>query len=199
MNFSGKSNSITVITPMKPWRRMVLQLVFWAVGHGAYRAIQQRLIKLSFIHFAHWSIVRARDFPKLSPDQPASDLKYDYLVFCSNFNGTWQQYIGAFSQVIPIGLDKIWKWSIGYPGSVPETPFLAYIRHNQYSSEYYYNATPGASTNDIKSALTLQAAVEQFATNADSIPAEDFRRRFNELLTQVQGNMSTTGVQPWDK
>lgn len=199
MNFAGKSNSITVITPMKWWKRMLLQLTFWAVGHGAYKAIQQRLIQLSFIHFAHWSIVKGKDFPKLSPDQPKSDLKYDYLIFCSNFNGTWQQYIGAFSQVIPLGLDNIWRWSIGYPGSVPDAPFLDYIRHNQYSSEYYYNATPGASTNDIKAALRLQAAVENFASNADSIPVDDFRRCFNELLTQVQSDLSTTGLQPWDK
>ena len=172
-------------------------LVFRAVGLGAYGAIQQRLVRLSFIHFAHWSIVRRRDFPRLALHQPHSRLSYDYLVFCSNFNGTWQQYIGAFSQVIPMGLDNIWKWSIGYPGSVPEKPFLEYIRRNQYSSEYYYNATPGATTNDIKGALALASAVEAFAANADSIAPDDFRRHFDALLCEVQSNLSTTGLQPW--
>ena len=131
--------------------------MFRLIEWGFFAKIQQRLIKLSFIHFAHWSIVKRGQFPHLSDDQPLDHPKYDYLMFVSNFNGSWDQYIDAFSEVILIGLDNIWKWSEKFPGSVPEGPFFKYIKHNQYSSAYYYNynATPEASATDVTSALKV--------------------------------------------
>ena len=52
----------------------------------------------------------------------AEELRYDYLLFFSNFNGTWNQYIDAFSAVLYQGLNLIWMWSEKFPGSVPVTP-----------------------------------------------------------------------------
>ena len=75
------------------------------------------------------------------------------MLFVSNFNGTWDQYIDAFSDGIPNGLDLFWYSSTKYPGSIPITPFKNYIRANQIDTDYYYNATPGAAQRDIKAAL----------------------------------------------
>ena len=58
------------------------------------------------------------------------------MLFVSNFNGTWDQYIDAFSDGIPNGLDLFWYASTKYPGSIPSTPFNAYIRANQIDCDY---------------------------------------------------------------
>ena len=91
-------------------------------------ADQQRLIDLSFIHFARWSIVRRRNWANFGDGQPGDSPAYAYLLFASNFNGQWEQYIDAFSSVVPGGMNLIWKPCVGYPGAKPITRFLEYIR-----------------------------------------------------------------------
>jgi hypothetical protein len=196
-NFAGKANAITVITPMTPWKRRLLQLEFRLVSWGFYSQIQTQLVQLSFIHFAHWSIIRGSDFPCLDRDQPRDRTNYDYLVFCSNFNGGWDQYIDAFSGVLPLGLNNIWNQSVKYPGAVPESPFLRYIRFNQFSTDYYYNATPGASATDVKSALSLKDKLYQLERETQGLSAVDFSIAFARFLTTIQTNLGETGVVEW--
>jgi hypothetical protein len=73
-------------------------------------------------------------------------LQYDYLFFFSNLNGTWNQYIDAFSAVVSDGLDAIWCWSEKFSGAVPVTPFKEYIARVQFETDYYYDAYPHATT-----------------------------------------------------
>ena len=139
-------------------------------------------------------IIDCDQFPRLSDDQPPESLHYDYMLFCSNFNGTWDQYIDAFSEVIPGGMDNIWRWSVGYPGSRPITPFLAYIEQNQYDTDYYYNATPGASTQDILHAIDLETKLSAFTTASSGLAPADFERAYNAFLATVQNCLGSTGV-----
>ena len=75
-------------------------------------------------------------------------MRNDYMLFVSNFNGTWDQYIDAFSDGIPNG-STCSVLSTKYLAH-PISPFKAYIRANQVDNDYYYNATPGAAQRDIK-------------------------------------------------
>jgi hypothetical protein len=115
------------------------------------------IARLSIIHFARWVLIRRRDWPNLG--QPKASLVDDYMLFISNFNGTWDQYIDAFSDGLPSGLDLFWYSSTRYPHSIPTTPFKTYIRANQIDTDYYYNATPGAAQRDIKAALRVREAI----------------------------------------
>lgn len=196
-NFSGKTHSITVITPMTPRNRMRLQFQFRLVGWGLYTKVTEDLVQLSFIHFAHWSIIRRTDFPYLGGSQPRDRTKYDYLLFCSNFNGGWDQYIEAFSGVLPVGLNHVWDKSVKFPGPVPETPFLRYIKFNQYSSDYFYNAIPGASATDVKSALSLKQKLHQFAQESSSLSPDEFPFAFQRFLTETQAHLGATGEVEW--
>ena len=45
-------------------------------------------------------------FPYLGGKQKKEALQYDYLFFFSNFNGTWNQYIDAFSAVLSSGTQQ---------------------------------------------------------------------------------------------
>jgi hypothetical protein len=141
-------------------------------------------------------VVGRHQFPRLSDQQPKEELRYDYLLFFSNFNGTWNQYIDAFSAVLSKGLDIIWRWSEKYPGSKPVTGFKRYISLVQFDTDYYYNAYPRAATNDVKAALRVQDALDEFARTSQSLSPADFEQAWLRFLVRVQGDLGSTGVAP---
>jgi hypothetical protein len=185
---------MNAITPMEPWKTPVLRVLFLVLA--AVKPLQAGLKNLSFIHFARWVIVGRDRFPHLSPQQPREDLHYDYLIFFSNFNGTWNQYIDAFSAVLSTGLNAIWRWSEKFPGSVPVTPFKGYINRLQFDTDYYYNAYPRATTNDVKAALRVQEALNDFARTSQTLSPTEFAKAYLEFLVRVQVDLGSTGMAP---
>ena len=114
-----------------------------------------------------------------------------YMLFFSNFNGSWEQYVDSFTFAIPSGLDMFWKWNIRYPKSVPLTPFHDYIRYNQIQTDHYYNAYPMASANDVKSAKKLHLALMDFDARLDTHATDEaFQKNFHKLLRDLQHDMS---------
>jgi hypothetical protein len=193
-NINGKAYAMNAITPMKPWKTWILRLVFFILG--AFKSKQQDLIQLSFIHFARWVIIKRDAFPKLSDAQPAEQLRYDYLLFFSNFNGTWDQYIDAFSAVLYDGLDKIWKWSEKYPGSRPVTGFKQYIELVQFDTDYYFNVYPDATTNDVKAAFKVNDALTEFAKTSQSLSPAEFEKAWLQFRIAVAPHLGMTGIAP---
>lgn len=193
-NLNGNAYAMTVITPMSPWKTIFLRITFWVVA--LFPSIQQGLIRLSFIHFARWVIIKKDQFPYLGPPQHKEELGYDYLLFCSNFNGTWDQYVDAFSAGIPNGLDRIWNWSVHYPKSIPIRPFKQYITHNQIYTDYYYNAYPGAATNDVKAALRVSDELDLLAEKTAKAGPAEFETAWLEFMTRVDSDLGPTGPGP---
>jgi len=95
-NINGQAYAMNAITPMKPWKTPILRALFFILG--AIKPLQTDPKNLSFIHFARSVIISRHQFPHLSPQQPRDELHYDYLIFFSNFNGTWNQ-------------SKLYRWS----------------------------------------------------------------------------------------
>jgi hypothetical protein len=193
-NINGKVYAMNVITPMKPWKTPILRLLFFILGH--VKSKQQDLINLSFIEFARWVIIPRNRFPRPDEAQPKEQLKYDYLLFFSNFNGTWNQYIDAFSAVLSQGLDMIWRWSEKFPGSVPVTPFKDYISQVQFDTDYYYTAYPRAAANDLKAAHVVQGALDDLAGRAAQMTPQEFSQAYLQFLLQVQTNLGDAGDPP---
>jgi hypothetical protein len=193
-NINGKAYAMNAITPMRPWKTWILRLLFFIFG--LVKPLQANLVDLSFIHFARWVIVPHRKFPRVSSEQPKENLQYDYLFFFSNFNGTWNQYIDAFSAVLGTGLDGIWRWCEKYPGAVPVTPFKDYISLVQFETDYYYDAYPHATTNDVKAAHRVKAALDELAARGPNISADEFAKSYLQFLTKVQGDLGATGEPP---
>jgi hypothetical protein len=151
------------------------------------------LLGLSIIHFARWVLIKRNQWPDLG--QGKQKLQNDYMLFCSNFNGTWDQYIDAFSDGIPSGLDFFWYSSTRYPHSIPITPFKNYIRANQIDTDYYYNATPGAAQRDIKAALRIRRAILELAKLHQTLEPADFQKAYVEILSKKQnGGLLQNGL-----
>jgi hypothetical protein len=191
-NVAGKAYAMNVVTPMRPWLTWINRLLFMAS-----RALPDKLgglLGLSIIHFARWVIIKRNQWPDLG--QGKQTLHNDYMLFCSNFNGTWDQYIDAFSDGIPDGLDLLWYSSTRYPHSIPITPFKDYIRANQVDTSYYYNSVPGAAQRDVKSALRVRRAILALAAQQPSLSPADFRKLYVATLTGVQNDLGYQGYAP---
>jgi hypothetical protein len=193
-NIHGKAYAMTAVSPMKPWKTWFLRSIFLLLR--LFPGLSRALADLSFIHFARWVIVPRNAFPRLSERQPRDNLRYDYLLFFSNFNGTWNQYIDAFSAVASPQLNHIWQWSEKFPGSIPVTPFKNYIARGQIDTDYYYTAYPSAATNDVKAAHRVTAALEEFAKSSQGMPTEKFADAYLRFLVKVQGDLGATGEAP---
>src|ERR1700761_6232229 len=108
-NINGKVYAMNAITPMKPWKTIVVKAFFFLLR--LVKPLQKDLINLSFIEFARWVVIPRSRFPYVGHGQVRDEMKYDYLLFFSNFNGTWNQYIDAFADVLGSKLNLIWRWS----------------------------------------------------------------------------------------
>jgi hypothetical protein len=193
-NINGKVYALNVITPMKPWKTWILRCAFFVLQH--VKSLQNDLINLSFIEFARWVIIPRTAFPALGQGQLKEDLQYDYLLFFSNFNGTWNQYIDAFSAVLSSGLNLIWRWSEKFPGSVPVTPFKEYIARVQFDTDYYYSAYPHAAANDLKSAHIVQSSFDGLSAVAAQSTPQQFADAYLRFVLQVQAHLGETGEAP---
>ena len=193
-NINGKVYALNAITPMKPWKTWILRTVFFVLDH--VKPLQQDLINLSFIEFARWVIIPRDDFPYLGGGQLQEALKYDYLLFFSNFNGTWNQYIDAFSAVLSRGLNLIWRWSEKFPGSVPVTLFKEYIARVQFDTDYYYTAYPHATANDLKSAHIVQASFNSLNLVAGQSTPEQFADAYLRFVLQSRPTSARPAKRP---
>jgi len=191
-NIAGKAYAMNVVTPSKPRLTWANRLIFM-VERGVPRVLGG-LLGLSLIHFARWVIIRRDEWPDLG--QGKQKLDNDYMLFFSNFNGTWDQYIDAFSDGIPNGLNLFWYTATKYPQSIPVTPFKNYITFNQIFTDYYYNATPGSAQRDIKCAMQVQQAIEVLAEAHKTQSAADFAETYAHEMLKVQGCLGDPGFGP---
>jgi hypothetical protein len=191
-NIAGKAYGMNVITPMPRWCTFIQRLIFMA--SRALPSTLKALMGLGLIHFARWVIIRRDQWPDLG--QGKQTLKHDYMLFCSNFNGTWDQYIDAFSDGLPGGLDLFWYASTKYPHSIPIMPFKNYITYNQIDTDYYYNATPGAAQRDIKSALRVLAEIRDLTALHSTAAVQDFAAAYRKSLLKIQNCLGSQGLAP---
>ncbi len=191
-NLAGKAYAMNVVTPMRPGATWINTFIFML--SRALPGTLSGLLGLGFIHFARWVMIRRDQWPQLG--QPPATLSNDYMLFCSNFNGTWDQYIDAFADGIPGGLDLFWYSSTKYPNSIPVTPFKNYIRANQVDTNYYYNATPGSGQRDIKLALKLSHDLAAIAAKAGGLSDAELASAFERLLIANQGGLGSPGYAP---
>ena len=178
-NIAGKAYAMNAITPMRWHTAWLNRFFFWVSGRftsflgrasdavaDSLRALGHRQRRVSF----HGSV----------PTSQKRQLKYHYMIFFSNFNGSWDQYVDSFSSAISAGLDMFWIFNIKYPKSIPMLPFHRYITANQIWTDHYYNAYPMASSNDVKSAQQGQRCAARVHSRRG---ARHARRSFRDSTT----------------
>lgn len=137
-------NQMSSITYVKAgWlRRTVLQIVLWAIDMaGRYIYTKGKLGSIPSIHYARWVMV----------DQGIR------LIFFSNFDGSWENYLGDFIDKAASGLTAVWSNTRGFPrsrglvneGATDEQRFKAYARNSQVITNVWFSAYKRLSVQNI--------------------------------------------------
>lgn len=196
-NIAGKAYAMNVVTPTRWYTALFNKFIFRIVSSPFGSKFISGLATLSLIHYARWAIVKPSAFPRLdSSSQPKETIKYSYMFFFSNFNGSWIQYVDSFHMAIPSGLNMFWKKNVKYPGSVPLQPFHAYITYNQIWTNHYYNAYPIAASNDVKAAKRIKAGLVEFINSTKNDTPDDFKKKYDGLLNALQNDLSLMAPTP---
>ena len=144
------------------------------------------LIRLSFIHFARWTVIKR--IPH-NEGQPREHLRHKHLFFESNFNGGWEEYIDAFSHILTKGMTMLWGSSYGFPKPLPTAPFKQYIRRNEIEASHFYSAYPDATKSMVSAALELDEQLAAFKERTRGADAETFAAEWRRFLTETQANL----------
>jgi hypothetical protein len=181
-NVDGQAIAITVFSTVKLLGRVWLPLLFLVARLLPGQLATLR--RLSFIHFARWTLVR--EIPFNGAPQPEVRLKYPHLFFESNFNGGWEEYIDAFAYVLTRGMTFFWGTSYGFPKPVPTGPFKEYIDQNQIAAAHFYSAYPEATNSMVLAALELETELAPLRGRAGTLEPEAFTAEWRRFLTKAQ-------------
>jgi hypothetical protein len=142
-------NQMTVIVPIKRqlWPQIMLRIVLAAVTAKARQAFGS-LAGLQTIHFARWAII----------DNGRN------LLFESNYDGSWENYIDDFVDDASLGMEAIWANCEGFPigGCRDIEWFKTYIRENQIAAQVFYSAYPQSTVKNIMNDLQISGAALEF-------------------------------------
>jgi hypothetical protein len=165
-----------------------LRAFFWVRYHVPWirRRDAKPLVKLSFIHFAQWAMI-----DRLPGNEGMKDerLRPRYLLFLTNFNGGFDQYIDAFSYVISLRIKLIWRGGHGFPGPQPAATFKEYIHRQEFPAALFYSAYPEATATRVTTALEAAERFDAFVAAAPEGRPFEFAEAWTELLTQIEPSL----------
>jgi hypothetical protein len=173
---------LTVLSPVPRWWAAWARLT-WLFARLMRGRVQRPLRKLSFIHFAHWSLVaRWPSDPAVSADDTADRT----LVFLTTFDGSDIQYIDAFVRVVPFQIAALYWGAREFPGPFRFRPVEKYIDDHSAPVHHFWTAHPDATTTVIAQALELRDRHAAFAKRVAGASDKQFARAWNEFLTKAQ-------------
>jgi hypothetical protein len=147
-------NQITHLVEIKPgWFRLrTLKFVLGAINLLA-RLLYNRgnLAGIPSIHFARWAII----------DNGRR------LLFFSNFDGSWESYLGEFIDRAAIGLTGVWSNAEGFPptrslikeGARRSADFKAWVRAKQIETQVWYSAYKTLTVENINNSTDIRNGI----------------------------------------
>ena len=177
-----RAQAVTIISPVHRWWAAWLR-ISWPLA-DRLAPVKRPLLALSFIHFAHWSLVQR--MPPGAHGARARRLPHPYLLFQSNFNDDLNAYIDAFSLVVPVRMRAMWQGVFGFPGARPVDRFLSFVVARTTPTHYYYCAHPEASSTMIGAALRLSARHRRFLAETAGLSDAAFAARYADFLAETQ-------------
>jgi hypothetical protein len=136
-------NQLTLVTIVQPEMLRQLRAVLEIIDLYARRLAEQgSLVGISTIHTVRWALL---DGGKR-------------LLMASNYDGTWENYIDEFAELILSGLDSIWDSSYSFPelGAQDVAAFKVFLRCHQVPVNVFYSAYPAATVQNILYAMKNQ-------------------------------------------
>jgi hypothetical protein len=155
-NVQNHMSSITIVKP--GWlRRATLWIVLWTVNLLARaQATHGELSGIPSIHFAHWSLIDGGR----------------RLLFVSNFDGSWENYLDDFIDKAHHGLTAVWSNTVGFPrtqfligGGATDGPrFKAVARDSQTVTNAWYSAYRDLTVQGVDKNSTIRESLSEPTT-----------------------------------
>nr|WKN36536.1 hypothetical protein K4G66_29680 [Tunicatimonas sp. TK19036] len=157
-------NQLTHLVEIKfsPFRGMLLKVVLTAIQLlSVYKYNKGKLGNIPTIHFARW--VRIDGGKR--------------LLFFSNYDGSWESYLGDFIDKASVGLTGVWSNTRWFPrtlllllrGARDEQRFKAWTRAHQVYTDVWYSAYKNLSVRNIlNNSLIYQGLLKSDMTEAEA-------------------------------
>jgi hypothetical protein len=148
-------NQMTLVSDIKPGlvRQVALRLVLAVINLLArYHYNRGHLGGIPTIHYARWVIID----------------RGKRLLFFSNFDGSWESYLGDFIDKAAKGLTGIWSNTRGFPatrylvlqgGARDEERFKIWARAQQVRTQVWYAAYPDLTVRNINNDTAIRAGL----------------------------------------
>ncbi|MBV9108851.1 MAG: Dyp-type peroxidase, partial [Gemmatimonadetes bacterium] len=181
----NEMSSVIYIKEPLWFRSIVLRTVLGFINFSArYLSNQGNLAGIPSIHFARWVIV----------DEGRR------LVFFSNFDGSWDNYLGDFIDKSSSGLTAVWSNCVGFPrttgltggGATNEQQFKAYSRQSQIATQVWYSAYRWLSVSNINNNSKLRLGLYEEMDEAATLA---WLRRFSDGAESAT-KPTDTGAKP---
>lgn len=159
-------NQLTHVVALKPgwFRKLLLRTVLRTINLLArYEYNQGNLGGITTIHYARWVLIE----------------EGRRLVFFSNYDGSWESYLGDFVDKAHVGLTSIWSNTEGFPrtkwligeGATDEDNFKAWTRSHQIPTPLWYSAYPELTVRNIRQNTRICAGLVQKPVGAEALAA----------------------------
>jgi Dyp-type peroxidase family len=176
-NFCAQ-NHLAGVSDMKPglFRRFLLRVGFWTVAEISTRFGRPGFLsQIGSIHFARWILL------------PGTNK----LVFLSNYDGSWENYLEDFIERAHAGLTAIWsntqefprttnlfgltrvsnstvafskKPRLLYDGAYDGDRFKRWARRQQRPTRFWYSAYPSLTMERIRTNAAIRQGIANIAT-----------------------------------
>ena len=161
-------NHMANMSDVKPGfaRRNALKAILLLANINARLSTKGLLAGIPSIHFAHWALLDGGR----------------RLLFCSNFDGSWENYLDDFIDKANKGLTGIWGNTIGFPrtrwlfwdGATNAARFKAIARNKQVPSSVWYSAYRKLTVQAIDNNSAIR---KDLFTNLDPEGTKNWLRR----------------------
>lgn len=148
----GRASALEVLLPLKRGGR--LWIVLWL---GLLRTVLplrrwafRELDDLRFVYALRWSLLPPFEPPRRARARPLRPEQRWHLLFQSNFDGDWDDYLESFATVMPKGLASVFWVGVGYPGLADPALFKAYAKAHDHLPEHYASAYVDLTAGDVR-------------------------------------------------
>lgn len=133
-------NQLTLVTDVPPEDVARLKVVLALIDlYGRNLSTPGTLVGISTIHTVRWALIDG-------------DRR---LLMVSNYDGSWENYIDEFAEMILSGLNALWRSAPDYPraGAQDVAALKEFLRGHQVQANLFYSAYPQSSVLNLKESM----------------------------------------------
>jgi hypothetical protein len=156
---------------------LILKVILWLAAGRAKKA-KGNLSGIPTIHSLRWVIIPSG----IMSDRP-------YLLFESNYNGSWDSYVDDFVQYACLRMNLIWGKCQDYlsQGSRDTEWFKQHIRNYLFPAQIYYSAYPDLTVRNILTCLRVAEIIKTPQHSSKTAEVEQADRALISLKLLLAG------------